>query len=242
MPASIRHFIDNSDQIDDGAVQSTAVASDKWRLEVNEQVQAWCCAGPRRWRDDDAPGRPRPITTDLHMRPGAVGAHGALTDADKTGGLDLALEDATGLDAMNDLVLVTDTVERVLIHKDSSCLDEDDTRWRLERAVQRLGDHSRFLETTFLRGAIIPALAGQGEHALSDPGSERFIPGGAGRTAKHLASTLPYDRREVASFPDFRLRRDFLSGPSFIVRFRPPSADPSAYFRSLRCVLARRVP
>ena len=55
---------------------------------------------------------------------------------------------------MNDLVLVADTVERVLIDKDSSCLDEDDTRWSLERAVERLGDHARFLETAFLRGAV----------------------------------------------------------------------------------------
>ena len=63
-------------------------------------------------------------------------------------------DEATGLDAMNDLALVADAVERVLIHKDSSCLDEDGTRWRLERAVERLGDHARFLETAFLRGAV----------------------------------------------------------------------------------------
>ena len=37
-------------------------------------------------------------------------------------------DEATGLDAMDDLALVADTVERVLIDKDSSCLDDDDTR------------------------------------------------------------------------------------------------------------------
>ena len=63
-------------------------------------------------------------------------------------------EDATGVDAMDDLAAVADAVERVLIHKDSSCLDEDDTRWGLERAVERLGHHARFLETTFSRGAV----------------------------------------------------------------------------------------
>ena len=42
----------------------------------------------------------------------------------------------------------------VLIDKDSSCLDDDDTRWRLEVAVERLDSHARFLETTFSRGAV----------------------------------------------------------------------------------------
>ena len=63
-------------------------------------------------------------------------------------------EEATGLDAMNDVAVVADTVERVLIDKDSSCLDDDDTRWRLEVAVERLSSHARFLETTFSRGAV----------------------------------------------------------------------------------------
>lgn len=55
---------------------------------------------------------------------------------------------------MDDLATVADTVERVLMHKDSSWLDEDDTGWRLERAVERLGHHARLLETTFSRGAV----------------------------------------------------------------------------------------
>ena len=55
---------------------------------------------------------------------------------------------------MNDLAVVADTVERVLIDKDPSCLDDDDTRWRLEVAVERLGSHARFLETAFSRGAV----------------------------------------------------------------------------------------
>ena len=54
---------------------------------------------------------------------------------------------------MNDLAVVRDIVERVLIDKDSSCLDDEDTRWRLEVAVERL-DSVRFLETTFSRGAV----------------------------------------------------------------------------------------
>ena len=62
--------------------------------------------------------------------------------------------DATGMDAMDDLALVADTVERVLIGKDSSCLDDDDTRWRLKMAVERLDSHARFVETTFSRGAV----------------------------------------------------------------------------------------
>ena len=56
---------------------------------------------------------------------------------------------------MNDLAVVADTVERVLIDKDPSCLlDDDDARWRLEMAMERLDSHARFLETTFSRGAV----------------------------------------------------------------------------------------
>ena len=55
---------------------------------------------------------------------------------------------------MSDLAVVADTVERVLIDKDSSCLNDDDTRWRFEVAVERLDSHARFLETTFSRGTV----------------------------------------------------------------------------------------
>ena len=55
---------------------------------------------------------------------------------------------------MNDLAVVRDIVERVLIDKDSSCLDDEDTRWRFEVAVERLDSHAQFLETTFSRGAV----------------------------------------------------------------------------------------
>ena len=88
--------------------------------------------------------------------PRCIGGAGACPPED-CGGPDAyhaRREEATGLDAMNDLVLVADTVQRVLIDKDSSCLDEEDTRWSLDRAVERLGDHARFLDTAFLRGAV----------------------------------------------------------------------------------------
>ena len=87
--------------------------------------------------------------------PRCVGGAGACPPED-CGGPDAyhaRREEATGLDAMNDVAVVADTVERVLIDKDSSCLDDDDTRWRLEVAVERLHAHARFLETTFSRGA-----------------------------------------------------------------------------------------
>ena len=88
--------------------------------------------------------------------PRCIGGAGACPPED-CGGTDAyhtRRDEATGLDAMDDLALVADTVERVLIGKDSSCLDDDDTRWRLEVAVERLGSHARFLETTFSRGAV----------------------------------------------------------------------------------------
>ena len=88
--------------------------------------------------------------------PRCVGGAGACPPED-CGGPDAyhaRREQATGLDAMNDLAVVAHTVERVLIDKDSSCLDDDDTRWRLEVAVERLDSHARFLETAFSRGAV----------------------------------------------------------------------------------------
>ena len=88
--------------------------------------------------------------------PQCVGGAGACPPED-CGGPDAyhaRREEATGLDAMNDLAVVAETVERVLLDKDSSCLDDDDTRWHLEVAVQRLGSHARILETTFSRGAV----------------------------------------------------------------------------------------
>ena len=88
--------------------------------------------------------------------PRCIGGAGACPPED-CGGPDAyhtRRNEATGLDAMDDLALVADTVKRVLIGKDSSCLDDDDTRWRLEVAVERLGSRARFLKTTFSRGAV----------------------------------------------------------------------------------------
>ena len=97
------------------------------------------------------------VSADAGKRyPRCIGGAGACPPED-CGGPDAyhtRREEATGLDAMDDLALVADTVERVLIDKDSSCLDDDETRWRLEVAVERLGSHARFLETTFSRGTV----------------------------------------------------------------------------------------
>ena len=62
--------------------------------------------------------------------PRCIGGAGACPPED-CGGPDAyhtRRDEATGLDAMDDLALVADTVKRVLIGKDSSCLDDDDTR------------------------------------------------------------------------------------------------------------------
>ena len=88
--------------------------------------------------------------------PQCVGGAGACPPED-CGGPDAyhaRREEATGLDAMNDLAVVAETVERGVIDRDSSCLDDDDTRWHLEVALARLGSHARFLETTFSRSAV----------------------------------------------------------------------------------------
>ena len=88
--------------------------------------------------------------------PRCIGGAGACPPED-CGGPDAyhaRRDEATGLDTMDDLALVADTVERVLIGKAPSCLDDDDTRWRLERAVERLDSRARFVETTFSRGAV----------------------------------------------------------------------------------------
>ena len=79
--------------------------------------------------------------------PRCVGGAGACPPED-CGGPDAyhaRREEATGLDAMNDLAVVADTVERVLIDKDSSCLDDDDA----PMASQGSGGAARLPRTVF---------------------------------------------------------------------------------------------
>ena len=63
-------------------------------------------------------------------------------------------DEATGLDAIDDLVLVAEFVERVVLGNDSSWSDDDETRWRVEMAAERIQFRARFLEEKFSRGAV----------------------------------------------------------------------------------------
>ena len=86
--------------VDSGTIESTMTTVSPYaRLRVGERVSVWGLAGLGTGdmtivqAADAASGqRERSTRTDLEMRLGAVGARGALTRADETGGMDLALK------------------------------------------------------------------------------------------------------------------------------------------------------
>ena len=88
--------------------------------------------------------------------PRCTGGAGACPPEDCGGpdGYHARRDEAVGVDAMDDLVLLADFVERVVVGNDCSWADDDETRWRVEMAAQRSASRARFLEEKFSRGAV----------------------------------------------------------------------------------------
>lgn len=72
------------------------------------------------------------------------GVHGFLAGQDE----------ALGFDAMDDLAVLGDIIDRAILRGDRSLLDDDDERGRLEMAVERCGSRLPFVNDTFSRRVV----------------------------------------------------------------------------------------
>ena len=97
--------------------------------------------------------------------PVCIGGAGACPPEDCGGpdGYHARRDEAMGVDAMDDLVLLADFVERVVSRNDCSWADDDETRCRVEMAAERSASRARFLEEGFSRGAVNRCLR-SGDH------------------------------------------------------------------------------
>ncbi|PVA08624.1 plasmid pRiA4b ORF-3 family protein [Pelagivirga sediminicola] len=88
--------------------------------------------------------------------PMCIGGAGACPPEDCGGvhGYLARREEATGLDAYNDLDTLIDFIDRAVLKGDPSVLDDEDQRWRIEMAVERSGSRIPFLEAKFSRQAV----------------------------------------------------------------------------------------
>lgn len=63
-------------------------------------------------------------------------------------------ENATGLDALEDIQLLAELADQVMPQGNRSMLEDDDMRWRVEMASDRCGLRARFPEKKFNRGPV----------------------------------------------------------------------------------------
>ena len=73
--------------------------------------------------------------------------------------------EAVGFDAMEDIGTLAELVQKVVLDGKTECLDEPDTRWRFEQALERVGARQPFLTTSFSRHTVNARLM-QGEHRV----------------------------------------------------------------------------
>jgi hypothetical protein len=73
--------------------------------------------------------------------------------------------DAMGLAAMNDLDTMTEVLQEVLRTRTTAVLDDPDTRWDFELALERMQERERFLPVPFSRREVNERLR-RGEHRL----------------------------------------------------------------------------
>jgi hypothetical protein len=105
------------------------------------------------------PGRSCPVCID--------GAHACPPEecGGPEGYADRRLE-AFGLEAMDDLATLADLVEAIVVEKRVGLLDDPETRWELERALERSEVRQPFLAETFSRQAVNGRLLQDEHHVL----------------------------------------------------------------------------
>jgi hypothetical protein len=118
-----------------------------WRHEIRVERQA-----------EPGAGKPGPFCLDGH------GDCPAEDSGGPTGHL-AHQRDAAGLDAMNDLNTVAEVLEQVLRTRTTAALDDPDTRWEFEAALERMRERESFLPVPFSRREVNARLR-RGEHRV----------------------------------------------------------------------------
>ena len=116
-----------------------------WRHEVRVEQ-----------RVEPEPGRSGPLCLDGH------GACPAEDSGGPTGQL-ARQHEAVGLAAMDDLDTVAEVLEEVLRTRTTAALDDPDTHWEFEAALERMQERERFLPVPFSRQEVNARLR-RGEH------------------------------------------------------------------------------
>ena len=136
--------------------------------------------------------------------PRCIGGAGACPPED-CGGSDAyhaRRDEATGSDAIDDLVLVAEFVERVVLGNDSSWSDDDETRWRVEMAAERIQSRARFLEEKFSRGCWrstgVSAPAPIGDSCISRPCEMAPVRGQ--QVGRNGADDVPVTNARIGAF------------------------------------------
>ena len=118
-----------------------------WRHEIRVEQQV-----------EPEPGRPGPLCLD---------GHGDCPAEDSGGpaGHLARQHEAVGLEAMDDLDTMTEVLEEVLRTRTTAALDDPDTRWEFEAALERMQERERFLPVPFSRREVNARLR-RGEHRV----------------------------------------------------------------------------
>ena len=108
------------------------------------------------WWDHELRIEERVSTIPGKRYPICIGGSGACPP-EECGGPDgyfAGREEATGLDAMEDIQFLAEIADQIVLQGNRSMLEDEDMRWRVEMASDRCRSRARFLETKFHRGGV----------------------------------------------------------------------------------------
>ena len=117
---------------------------------------------------------PHEVRVERHVEPGTgrscplcLAGHGDCPAEDSGGpaGHLARRHEAVGLEAMDDLDTVTEILKEVLRTRTTAALDDPDTGWEFEAALERMRERERFLPVPFSRREVNARLR-RGEHRV----------------------------------------------------------------------------
>ena len=108
------------------------------------------------WWEHELRVEDRVSAASAERHPVCIGGSGACPPEECGGpdGYHARREEVMSLDAMMDLDRVAGFIERIVIQRDLSGLEDEDERWHAEAAADRCRSRFRFLEDKFLRGPV----------------------------------------------------------------------------------------